>query len=234
MFSESEVESLTTLPYRSAAEVAEHAIKSAILDGELAPGTLLPETALAERFGLSRTPIREALMSLRASGLVDLNRGQKARVRVRTNTDLMEAYELRAVLEGYAAGKSAQYLTDEAIKELHKSCERFDSLIQDRDPRKIVAENLFFHRKIQEFSKNSRATPMIKLLTEMPLVYSAYAQSPDHDPRPVFSQQHRDILAALQVRDTEDAERLMREHVLYARDAAIQTMSNQDQENAER
>lgn len=234
MFSESEVESLTTLPYRSAAEVAEQAIKSAILNGELAPGTLLPETTLAKRFGLSRTPIREALMSLRASGLVDLNRGQKARVRVRTNTDLMETYELRAVLEGYAAGQSARYLTSEAIHELQKSCERFDSLIEDNDPKNIVAENLFFHRKIQEFSKNSRTTPMIKLLTEMPLVYSAYSQSPEHDPRPVFSSQHRDILAALQARDTEAAERLMREHVLYARDAALQTVCNQEAENDER
>lgn len=219
-----EVGSLTSLAYRSAAEIAEDAIKSAILDGELAPGTVLPETTLAERFGLSRTPIREALMSLRASGLVELSRGQKARVRVRTNTELMEAYELRAVLEGYAAGKSAQNLTDAAFEELHESCRRFEALLEDEDPRKIVAENLFFHRKIQEFSNNSRMTPVIKLLTEMPLVYSAYAQSADHDPRPVFCEQHREILAALQARDTEAAERLMREHVLYARDAALHNL----------
>lgn len=224
-----EVGSLTSLAYQSAAEIAEHAIKSAILDGELAPGTLLPETTLAERFGLSRTPIREALMSLRASGLVELSRGQKARVRVRTNTELMEAYELRAVLEGYAAGKSAQNLTEAAFKELHESCMRFDALVHDEDPREIVAENLFFHRKIQEFSNNSRMTPMIKLLTEMPLVYSAYAQSADHDPRPVFCQQHREILEALEARDAEAAERLMREHVLYARDAALQTMHKEEQ-----
>ena len=92
---------------RNAGVVATEVIREAIIDGRLAPGERLKEEELARELGLSRTPIREALAVLQAEGLVDTAPNQGATVRAHDAEDLDDLYRLRALLEGYAAGRAA-------------------------------------------------------------------------------------------------------------------------------
>jgi DNA-binding GntR family transcriptional regulator len=206
--------------FQRAAEVAEDAIKHMILKGQLQPGTPLPEAALAERFGLSRTPVREALMSLQAAGLVEMNRGQVAQVRSRTPEDLLETYELRAVVEGFAAGQSAQFIPDKAIDQLRESCRRFEEYLDDVDAARLIEENERFHHGIHRFTDNARILPIIAQFTEMPLRYNAYAWY-SRERRVLSLRQHRAIVDALSAGDSRKAEQLMREHVKDAGAAVL-------------
>src|SRR5690349_19124725 len=112
------------LEYQTAASVAEATIRSAILNGMYAPGDELREVTLAEQLGLSRTPVREALLALQAAGLVEAARGRTARVRERTLDELMDAYELRAEVEAYTARRAAQHVSAQELAALWASCDR--------------------------------------------------------------------------------------------------------------
>src|SRR4051794_11937001 len=111
--------------HQTAASLAEQTIRAAILDGVYAPGEELPEVTLAEEFGLSRTPVREALLALQAAGLVEATRGRTARVRERTPDELMDTFELRAEVEAYTARRAAQHVTAQELAQLRASCDRF-------------------------------------------------------------------------------------------------------------
>src|SRR5262245_59250938 len=104
--------------HQTAASLAEETIRAAILDGVYAPGEELPEVTLAEELGLSRTPVREALLALQAAGLVEAPRGRTARVRERTADELMDTFELRAEVEAYTARRAAEHVTEAELAEL--------------------------------------------------------------------------------------------------------------------
>ena len=206
--------------YQTAASIAEQTIRAAILEGVYAPGEELPEVALAEQLGLSRTPIREALLALQAAGLVETVRGRTARVRERTLDELMDAYELRAEVEAYTARRAAQHITDEEIAALWESCERFAAHVPDDDREPLVQENLVFHDLIHRVSRNRRAPEIIRALLEMPLLYSSYTLY-SVERRRMSEEHHRAITRALEARDGEKAGALMREHILEAGRAAL-------------
>src|SRR5215207_10462506 len=93
-------------------------LEEAILEGDLKPGERLRAEALAQRFGTSRTPIREALLQLEAQGLVDVEPNRGAVVRAFDRDDLLDLYELRALLEPKAAALAAGRITDADIDRL--------------------------------------------------------------------------------------------------------------------
>lgn len=202
------------------AAAAEAAIRDAILQGHLHPGDELRESVLAERLGVSRTPIREALLSLEAAGLVEAPRGRSARVRKRTPEDLMKAYELRAVIEAYAAGQAAKVIQREAVDLLIASCERFEANLAAEDAGVLVRENQLFHSLIHQNCDNPRLPPVVRQLTEMPLVYSAYAWY-SRDRRVLSHKQHIAMTEAFERRDSGEAERIMHEHILDAMRSAM-------------
>src|SRR5690554_4948607 len=86
-----------------AADVVQEQVRKEIIDGSLSPGERLTETNLAERFDVSRTPVREALVRLQADGFVELVRNRGAFVSKWTEDDLEEIFGLRIMLEGYGA-----------------------------------------------------------------------------------------------------------------------------------
>src|SRR5437867_1687707 len=100
---------------RNASVAATELIREAIVDGRLEPGQRLKEEELARELGISRTPIREALLMLQAEGLVDAVPNRGAMVRVHTPEDLDDLYQLRALLEGYAARRAALRISDERV-----------------------------------------------------------------------------------------------------------------------
>lgn len=211
---------------RNASVAATEVIRQAIIDGRLAPGQRLKEEELARELGISRTPVREALLVLQAEGLVNAAPNRGATVRAHTVEDLDDLYQLRALLEGYAARRAAMRVTDPDIAKLRESCDRFDKLTSADVPG-LVKENLFFHSTILEIAGSARLTSMVRNVIELPLVYKSYIwYSPDQTR--ISAHHHRQITTALAARDAERAELIMREHVYEARDLLVQHLRGQD------
>src|SRR5712691_6146739 len=109
---------------RNASVAAAELIREAILDGRLQPGERLKEERLARELGISRTPVREALLILQGEGLVEASPNRGATVRTHDADDLDDLYQLRALLEGFATRRAAARVTDEALERLRESCDR--------------------------------------------------------------------------------------------------------------
>jgi DNA-binding GntR family transcriptional regulator len=203
---------------QNASAAATELIRGAIVDGRLAPGQRLKEEELARELGISRTPIREALLVLQAEGLVAAMPNRGATVRAHTAQDLDDLYQLRALLEGFAARRAAARMTEEQVAELRASCERFDRL--GGDVREIVRENMYFHNTILDAADSARLGQMVRKTIELPLVYKSYiSYSPDQ--QRISAHYHRQIVRALSARDGERAEIVMKEHVFEARDLLV-------------
>ena len=207
---------------RNASVAATEVIRSAIVDGRLHPGQRLKEEELARELGISRTPVREALLMLQAEGLVDASPNRGAKVRVHTAEGLDDLYQLRALLEGHAARRAATRLPDEAIDALEASCGRFDRLVTKDEPdlRELVKENVVFHETIVDGAGSTRLAAMVRNVIELPLVYRSYHWYSREQQR-ISAHYHAQIARALRARDAERAEIIMKEHVFEARDHLV-------------
>lgn len=202
---------------RNASAAASEVIREAIIDGRLAPGQRLKEEELAGELGISRTPVREALLMLQSEGLVESVPKRGATVRSYAVDDLDDMYQLRALLEGYAARRAAARISREDVERLEESCARFDRLRAEDDLLDLVKENLFFHNVILDAAASDRLGRMVRKVIEIPLVYKSYYwYSPEQ--KLISEHYHKQLARALGGGDAERAELIMKEHVLEARD----------------
>ena len=202
---------------RSASAAASEVIREAIIDGRLTPGQRLKEEELARELGMSRTPVREALLLLQSEGLVESIPRRGATVRSYAADDLDDMYQLRAVLEGYAARRAATRISRDDIARLEESCARFDRLRTEDGPRDLVKENLLFHNVILDAAGSDRLVPLVRKVIEPPLVYRSFSwYSPEQ--KLISQHYHRQLTRALAAGDAKRAEMIMTEHVLEARD----------------
>jgi DNA-binding GntR family transcriptional regulator len=196
-------------------------IRTAILDGRLEPSQPLREGELAERLGISRTPVREALLLLETEGLVEIVPNRGATVVSYDADDLGDIYTLRAVLEGHAARSAAERIGADALRELELSCERYASLASHEEAlTELADENLAFHRIIHEAAGSRRLPEMIRQVTAVPVIYQAY-KTYSLDERMRTVEQHRAIAQALEQHDGQAAARLLIEHIHGSRDLAL-------------
>jgi DNA-binding GntR family transcriptional regulator len=213
----------------SASRVAVDRIREAILDGRLEAGARLKEDELAQRLKTCRTPIREALGILDSEGLV-VNEGRRgATVRAYTVGELDDIYSLRALLEGFAARQAAVHISEQELRVLAESSERFSVLCRKRNPdaRDLAEENARFHGTILKAARNPRLATMVTNVIQLPLVYKAYIWFSPSQKR-LSHHAHEKIARALERRDGDRAELVMRDHVLEARDYLIATMEAQE------
>jgi DNA-binding GntR family transcriptional regulator len=206
---------------RSASAAAAELIREAIVDGRVSPGHRLKEEELAQQLGISRTPVREALLLLQAEGLVEAVPNRGSAVRAYDRRELEELYELRALLEGHAASRAATHRTDAHLDELRQSCARFAALLPAAHVPSLVGENNAFHETILDAAASERLKGMVRQVVAMPLVYSSYHwYSPDECA--ASHETHLRLVDAFQRRDALRAETVMRAHVLAARDLLVQ------------
>lgn len=138
----------------TAADQIRQALEQDILTNRLLPGDRLDETRLAERFGISRTPVREALSQLAASGLVEIRRNRGATVTRLGLAELVEMFEVMAELEGMCGRLAAQRASEQeltALQEAHEDCARHAAAGQSDDYYKA---NMAFHEAIYRASHN--------------------------------------------------------------------------------
>jgi DNA-binding GntR family transcriptional regulator len=205
---------------RNASAAAVELIRAAILQGRLPPGHRLKEGELASELGISRTPIREALFVLQAEGLVESAPNRGAAVRAYELDELRDMYDLRAVLEGHAARRAAPRLHEAGIEELRASCDRFAAVAEEGDLTAIVSENMFFHEMIHEAAGSTLLTGMVRQTIALPLVYRSFVWY-STEQITASLHYHRQLVGAIERRDAERAEMIMKEHVLEALDMLV-------------
>ena len=177
--------------------------------GALPPGARLREVELAERLGISRTPVREALRRLEADGLVEHLPRQGACLRRLGYAEVMELYEMRAVLEGTAARLAARAASD---LELHELSEINAAMTASDVPADVARLNRQFHTSLINAAKNRYLQSAIGAMARTLLILGP---STLYDPARSTSaaQEHGVLLQALHARDGLKAEELMRAHI---------------------
>ena len=202
--------------------------RALILTGEYGPDERLIEEQLAERLGVSRTPVRQALTMLEAEGLVEITPNRGATVCSFSIEDVWDIYDLRAVLEGHAARRAAGRIERrelERLRELAREMEGLPGQFDDHEEeiRALVALNQEFHGTIVEASRNRRLERLINRTVEIPLMFKAFYWYTLHE-RTISNHYHRQILEALENGDADRAEIIMREHVYEGRDFVIRAL----------
>ncbi len=195
--------------HTSQGEQAYQRLIEAIASGELSPGSRLREVEISERLGLSRTPVREALRALEADGLVQHQPRLGAVVRQLDHAEVMELYEMRAVIEGTAARLAARMASDVELLALAALNADFAAA---KDPAAAADINREFHRALIGAARNrflARAAEGLKktLLILGPTTMKIERRTAD------AAREHEAILDAMRVRDGTRAEALMRGHI---------------------
>ncbi len=204
-------------------------IEEAIVAGELAPGSVLRQEQLSERFGVSRTPVREALRRLAALGLVSFEPNRGVRVRTLSHDDLREAFLVRAELEALVTEEAARRMTDEALAELAECEERFARLtkeVRSHEPgsgrRSLMADwmraNHAFHDvlyRVAELPYVESVAKSARRTFSGPAVWAPV----DDELDALYTRnqaEHRAIRQALIAQSAAGARQLAHEHVMHS------------------
>jgi DNA-binding GntR family transcriptional regulator len=197
------------------ADTAAQRLVEAIVTGELAQGQKLNEAELAERFGMGRGPLREALRQLEGQRLVRRIPNAGTRVIVLDRQMLEDLYGVREALEGMACRLAATHMTDSEIMRLQDLLSHHEAQIE-KDGGQVYAQSegdLDFHYLIARGSRNALLLDLLGSEQYQLLRMCRYRTSRNADrPRPALSQ-HRQIVEAIAQRDGEFAELLMRRHI---------------------
>lgn len=190
-------------------------LTTAIVRGELKPGTKLSEQALVERYGGSRAPIREAIQKLEARNLVVRIPNAGARVISLSLSELKDIYEVRLELESMACRLAAQRMSDDEIAQLYTLLENHKENIKADSGLSYYqkAGDLDFHYRIIQGSKNARLQKMLGgELYHLVRMYRYQTSTNKARPEQAYKEHYR-IIEALEARDSELAELLMRRHI---------------------
>ncbi|TWI52593.1 DNA-binding GntR family transcriptional regulator [Pseudomonas duriflava] len=214
-------ETPTDLPAESETR-SEHVfrrIQTAIIKGEIAPGTKISEPELARTYGISRGPLREAIHRLEGQKLVVRIPHVGARVVSLSLEELVELYEIRESLEGMACRLAAERMSESEIIELRNvldTHERDASFQAGQGYYQQEGDHDFHYRIIQGSGNRTLARLLCDELYQLVRMYRIQFSATPHRPRQAFTEHHR-ILDAIAERDGELAELLMRRHIAASR-----------------
>ncbi|WP_282151053.1 GntR family transcriptional regulator [Ruegeria atlantica] len=195
-----------------------------IREGVLLPGDRLREIELSERLGVSRTPVREAIRQLETDGLVTHVPRLGATVRSLSYSEVMELYEMRAVLEGTAARLAARAASDVELDELNVLNDR----LAEAGTGPVAAQlNRIFHATLLDAAKNRFLTKSMLSLQKALLILGP-SQMLDGQRADDAVGEHRRVMDALHARDGDAAELAMRAHVHAAQRMRIRALQKRD------
>lgn len=216
---------LGSISTHSLVDQARDLLREAIFEGKIKPEERLTIERIAAEFGISRTPVREALKALETDGIVRLQPHRSAIVQRFEENELYDRYSVRALLEGYA-GELACKADGEAIaRDLDANCSQLEKAmaktpIDDLDAIRVLVElNSRFHDRILNASGSATVLRMLETL-RMPVAYRLYNwRVPER--RKISLDFHRGIAEAFHAKRPKQVRRLMEEHLLEARDFLI-------------
>ena len=198
-----------TAPRTIAGQVAER-LKAEILAGERVAGSRLRQVEIAQGFGVSTTPVREALATLQREGLVRLHPQRGAVVFLPSVDDLREHYEIRAALESLAAAKAAEHFEPAWAQPLSLL---LDAMSEAPPAPDYIALNQRFHTALYAHADRPQLVTMIAALRDASSAYLHIYRAQEDFPVARLDAEHRTILAACVARDPEGAAQATRTHL---------------------
>ena len=210
---------------QSAAVVAMNKIKELIFTGELIADSNHLESELAERLGMSRTPIREATIMLEAHGLLDVQPRKGVRIKAISVQDMADIYEILTELESLAAQRAAARKPDKKeLKGLLDAINQMDTALASEDREAWAKADENFHSELVRLGGNRHIVEMVKVVNDQ--VRRARSITLHMRPLPVKSNKdHRKLCTAILKGDTEKAREIHRNHRKNASDLLISLMN---------
>jgi phosphonate utilization transcriptional regulator len=207
---------LAILQAHSLPSAVQAEIERLILGGELPVGQRINEVALAERFGTSRGPVREALRALEECGIVRAERNRGVFVREVTLIEADEVYDLREVLDEFIGRRLAERIADESLEQLKALLRDMSDATVAGDVKRYHALNLSFHDVLVDAVGNSHLSATYRRLTKELLLYRLRGLA-EGGGLAVSIAEHAAIVEAIEARDPARAGRLLRAHAADSR-----------------
>ncbi len=198
-------------------------LKEMILKGELELGQHLAQDELADRLGVSRTPLLSALSKLEREMLVESVPRKGSYVRSYSHEELLGIYDIRLRLEPLGARNATEHGTNAEIEELQRITDQYEEIIEQGNAGRIKSQDYEFHILLMEMSRNRF---LYNIVTSNNIILIANLKGLLKKPRESL-EQHRNILSAVQSRDPDIAEEQMYHHIFTSRAALIHRKSPQ-------
>jgi DNA-binding GntR family transcriptional regulator len=224
--------SLVTVKRQVLRDEVREAIISAILTGEFQPGDRIVESRVARELGVSQATIREALREIEQLGMITSHPNRGVTVRPLTRRDVLEMYEMRALLEGYGAGLAAARVTDADLAELAGLVDEMVQIADAGDMRTMIERDVAFHARICTLADHALLTRLWSSVHPHLWTYVAVSGLINLDLE-VVARRHSDIVEALRSRDPERAEQAMRVHLLELRERAARSERLREREHSD-
>lgn len=197
------------LPLR---DVVFNTLRQAILRGELKPGERLMEIQLANKLGVSRTPIREAIRKLELEGLVLMIPRKGAEVAEITEKSLKDVLEIRRALEDLAVRLACEKITKEELKELKKAGDDFKKVLKSQDITEVAEADVRFHDVIYMATDNPKLIQLLNNFREQMYRFRVEYLKKD-EVRPQLLAEHDEIIKYITEGNKEEAARVVTRHI---------------------
>jgi DNA-binding GntR family transcriptional regulator len=196
------------------------ALRAAVVSGELAPGTLHSVQTLATQLGVSRTPVREALIKLAQQGMVRFERNRGVRVLQTSVHDLEEVFALRLLLEVPATRRATELLDEAGRRELRKVFRQMQRAAEADDEFRLWQHDRRFHRALLAASGNTRLASYVDGLRDTVLRQGVSTAGSSRSLSDILAE-HEVILERVEAGDADGAADAMRRHVLHTAELLI-------------
>jgi len=187
-------------------------IKDKILGENLSPSTRLISDQLAKEMGVSRTPVKEALLRLEKEGFVVSVPRRGIYVKEFFPAEIKEIYEIREALEALAARLAAPLINEKQIRAMVKTCHDFQKFVRERNMKSCLKADFEFHSLLIRASRNSKLVEVISTFNLQLL--SIFVKGPEYWSHALhYIEQHMSIIDALSNHDSDLVQELLREHI---------------------
>ncbi|AFS77231.1 transcriptional regulator, GntR family [Gottschalkia acidurici 9a] len=198
--------------YKPLRDIVFETLREAILSGKLKPGERVMEVQLAEKLGVSRTPVREAIRKLELEGLLVMIPRKGAYVADVSIKDVLNVLEIRASLEGLAASLAAERITDDEIKELKEKAKEFEQMSKENNKEGMIQKDTEFHNVLLNASRNDKLVNIVEGLGDQVqrfrVIYFTEYKNDEN-----IKIEHSRIVDAISKRDSEKADEVAQEHI---------------------
>lgn len=216
---------INTNEYLPLRDVVFNTLRDAILTGKLVPGERLMENQLAEKLGVSRTPVREALRMLELENLVELVPRKGAQVLDMGEKDIVDILEIRSALEGLATSLACKKMSKETLQQMKNMEVDFERAVAENDVERFVDIDEEFHDLIFSSTENSKLMQMFRTLRIQMYRYRMALAKNDTSMSTIVAH-HRSIIRAIENHDSEEGASIAQGHIKYQADFILRFMRN--------
>lgn len=206
--------------YKPLREVIFNTLREAIIVGELKPGERLMEVPLAEKMGVSRTPVREAIRKLELEGLVDMVPRKGAHVAELSIKDIINVLDVRKSLDGLATALAAERITEEELKELKHINSQFINYVEKENLQGSIKKDVEFHEIIYRSSRNDKLIQIVNNLREQVHRFRVIYLKDYVSPKELIKE-HLDIYDAITRKNSGLAQEAAEKHIKHQKEAII-------------